>query len=121
VGSLVQDSSPLTLTVAALLGVIGVARATRLWVYDAWPPVQWARHRFLDWTDRGKQWRSGWAPLATCPFCVAPWFALGSLAWAYASGLHGLAGAWWWFLHLWFAAAYVASMIVVRDEPPEDS
>lgn len=139
-GLLVQ-SSPLTLAVAGLLCVLGVARATRLWVYDAWPPVRWARDRFVAWAEQtvvkrdGKEgpgvprgypqltWRAGWAPLATCPFCVAPWFALGSIAWACWSGLSiiTLAGEGWWLLHTWFAMSYLAAMVVVRDEPPEDS
>lgn len=130
------QAGPLTLLVAAVVGVLGVARFTRLWVHDAWPPVQWLRGKFLDWCEqtrpkgtnrtRDLTWRYGWTPLATCPFCVAPWFALISLGWFVASDagdLHGSTwgwGAWWWLAHLWFAASYGAAMVVVRDEPPEE-
>lgn len=134
------DRGPLWLLVVGLLTVVGVARATRLWVFDAWPPVKWARGRFLAWAEQTRHvpaepakmgslgragynvltWRAGWSPLATCPFCVAPWFALGSLGWAWWSGLEGPWGVAWLALHLWFAVSYLASMVVVRDEPEDD-
>jgi hypothetical protein len=136
----VQGFDPWVLAVAALLSVLGTARATRLWIHDAWPPVVWARERYLAWAEQTRPiwpdgdvppglaasahvqrltWRAGWAPLATCPFCVAPWLALGSILWALASGLDAdtWAGGLWWLVHLWFTVAYLAAMVVVRDEP----
>lgn len=113
------DHSPGALLAAGVLAVLGVARATRLALYDAWPPVKWVRDRFLGWTDRGSDWRAGWAPLATCPFCAAPWFALVSLGWAWWSGLEGPWGVAWVAFHLWFSVSYLAAMVLVRDEPPE--
>ncbi len=68
-------------------------------------------------------WRAEWAILATCPFCFAPWAVLVSLVWAWASGLDASswAGALWWLAHIWLAVSYAASMLVLRDEPPEES
>lgn len=136
------EHGPLFLLVVGVLAVLGTARATRLWVFDMWPPVRWLRARFLSWAEQTHEvehqeryvggirvpgathpeltWRAGWAPLATCPFCVAPWFALGSLAWAWASGLTGPWGTAWVALHVWFTVSYLAAMTVVRDEGEDD-
>lgn len=109
---------------AALVGVLGVARAVRLITSDPWPPITWLRDR---WKVRTGIWVDGdlldgpWTPLFTCPFCAAPYVTAVALAGAIWAGLwtpdlHTLAG-WWWVLAVWAAGSYAASMVVVRDEP----
>jgi hypothetical protein len=101
----------ITLTIAFLVGVIAVARFTRLVVHDDWPPMVWLRQKYRHAVNYGS-----WEALVTCPFCFAPWPALADLAWGWGSDLHWS----WWAANLWFAGAYLASMLVVRDEPPEE-
>lgn len=134
---------PLALAAAVLLAVVATGRITRLWIYDKWPPVAWLRERFLEWAEQTRHtpalpatptsqvplagyedltWRAGWVPLVKCPFCVAPYFALASVAWALASGLDTVHfwGVAWWTGHAWLTVSYLAAMLVVRDEPADD-
>jgi hypothetical protein len=101
-----------TAVVAVLVGVLSVARTARLLTYDDFPPVKWLRTRYLAAVGPDGKW----APLATCPFCLAPYLAAGMLAWAYLSGLHWS----WWVVNGWWAGSYVAAMVVAYDEPPEE-
>jgi hypothetical protein len=98
------------LLAAVVVGVLGVARLTRLVVDDDWPVVVWFRRQ---WDRFWKQ--SAWVTLIECPFCVAPYFAAMSIAWAVLSDLHWS----WWLFHGWLAVAYVSAMVNVRDIPPE--
>jgi len=93
---------------AVVVGVISVARLTRLLVIDSYPPVAWVRNKWREITNDGP-----WSELVDCPYCAAPWFALPILAWAYLSDLH----ASWWIFNGWLAAAYVAAYIVDRITP----
>lgn len=43
---------------------------------------------------------------------MAPWMTLPVGLWGWLSNLH----ASWWVFNLWLAVAYIASMIVERDE-----
>lgn len=97
----------LLLVLAAVTSVLAVARLTRLLIEDDFPPAVWLRERYQSSVPHQ------WAGLAACPFCLAPWLQLGSLSWAWASGLSHL----WWFVHLWLALSYLAAMVVVRDQP----
>lgn len=99
----------LEIVLAAIVGVVGVARLTRLVVDDDFPPVVWLRTLYLSHTS------ASWGVLVSCPFCVAPYFGALALAWAEVSHLHWT----WWVFWGWLAGSYVASMIVVRDTPPE--
>ena len=113
--------SLLAAVLAFAVGSLAVARLTRLATSDAYPPAVWVRIKWLNLTRNGK-----WSPLLTCPFCFAPYVALADLLWAVwaepwspnydAWSIHG----WWWFANTWLAVSYVAAMIVVRDEPPEE-
>jgi hypothetical protein len=98
-----------TLIAATIVGIVGVARLTRLIVDDDWPPVAWVRSQYL------MRAKGEWGVLVTCPFCVSPYFAAGSLAWAILTDLHWS----WWLFHGWLAVAYAAALINVRDIPPE--
>lgn len=116
-------TDPLTLLAAAIVGTLAVARAVRLVTSDAYPPAEWVRLRFLTWAAQTPR-REKWGPLVTCPFCFAPYAAAVNLAWALLAGLEWTGDlSWssaWWVVNAWAAVSYVAAMIVVRDEPPED-
>jgi hypothetical protein len=124
----------LTLAVAYVAAVVGVARVVRLVTSDTWPPVKRARDRWEVWTatkgadglplwdDEGHPVPGPWTPLFTCPFCFAPYPAAAAVAAAVVAGiwtpdLSTLAG-WWWTLAVWASGSYAAAMIVLRDEPP---
>lgn len=112
----------LPLALAYVLGVLAVARATRLLTSDAYPPAEALRTRWTTWTARTRR-RRGWAPLLTCPFCAAPYLTAVALTWVIAAGiwspdLTSWAG-WWWVGVVWASASYLAAMIVVRDEPED--
>lgn len=100
-----------TLLAAFAVGVLAVARLTRLVVDDDWPPMVWARRVWDRLTAN-----SAWAVLVECPFCVAPYIAAFSIAWAVLSDLHWT----WWLFHGWLAVAYLAAMVNVRDIPAEE-
>lgn len=100
--------TPLGLIFATVVGVLGTARLTRLVVDDSYPPAAWLRDRWRRLTRDGP-----WAELVDCAFCAAPYIAAPNLAWAVLSDLHWS----WWLVNGWLAAAYSASMIVVRDTP----
>lgn len=105
---------------AAVVGTVSVARLTRLATHDTFPPALWLRLRWLSATEGRGGWREGWARLADCPFCMAPWLAIPILLWAV---LAWPSGGWitaWWLVNGWLAGSYLASMIVLRDEPPEE-
>ena len=95
---------------AASVGVVAAARLTRLVTKDHWPPMSWARRKYVELTAD-----SEWSVLAECPFCVAPYVVAADLAWALRSDL----GKQWWVVNGWLAASYAASWIVVRDDVPE--
>jgi hypothetical protein len=105
----------LTTIAAVVVGVLSVARLTRLITADTWPPVLMLRQ----WWDKvttvkegpGKGAQGAWYDLVSCPYCAAPWLTIPILAWALISDLHWS----WWVVNGWLAAAYVASMIVARD------
>lgn len=122
------------LLAAYLLAVVAVARATRLVVHDPYPPVQVLRLRWIDY-QANRDWdpvaqhertglRYGWGSLVTCPFCAAPYITAVTLAVAIAGDvwepdLHTL-GGWWLVLAVWASISYLAAMLVLRDEPPQD-
>lgn len=90
---------------AALVGIVSTARLTRLIGFDTWPPAVWFRIQFRKYLP------PNWATLVDCPYCLAPYFGAGVLAWAYLSDLHPA----WWLFNGWLAGSYIASMVVVHD------
>lgn len=97
--------------IAILTGVLGVARLTRIVVYDDYPPAMWWRDTWKRITKDGP-----WSKLFTCWWCLSPWVALVCIAWwVWLIPLHP---AWmfaWWAWWGMLAAGYVATMIIVRD------
>lgn len=93
---------------AVIVGLMGTARLVRLWTQDEFPPVVWAREKFIRLV-RGSE---TWSMLTECLWCASPWITGANLAWALLSDLHWS----WWLFNGWLAAAYVASWLVFHDE-----
>jgi hypothetical protein len=99
---------------AVVVGILSVARLTRLLTVDTWPPVVALR----DWWDSktsvvedGEEREGPWYALVSCPYCAAPWLTIPILAWAVLSDTHWT----WWLFNGWLAVAYIAAIIVVKD------
>lgn len=92
---------------AVIIGTLSAARLTRLLTQDTFPPAVWFR---IKWDNRTEG--SGWNTLFHCHWCLAPWMTLPVGLWGWLSNLHTS----WWVFNAWLAVAYVASMIVERDE-----
>jgi hypothetical protein len=99
-----------TLIAAAIIGIIAVARLTRLVTDDEFPPMLWLRNKWI-----GMFPASGWAGLILCSFCVSPYIAAISLAWAITTDLQPA----WWVVHGWLALAYLAAIVTTRDLPAD--
>jgi len=107
--------NPLILLLAVLVVILGVGRLSRVVTYDAFPPAAWLRDSW-NMLLIGTRFE-GWAKLITCPWCFTPWLMLVAIVWFM------LAGGWvlvaWWIFWGWLGLAYVASMVIARDEPAE--
>lgn len=97
----------LVVVAAVIVGTLSAARLTRLITQDSFPPAVWLR---IQWDNRTDG--TGWNVLFHCHWCMAPWMTLPVGLWGWLSNLH----ASWWVFNLWLAVAYIASMIVERDE-----
>jgi hypothetical protein len=100
--------------VMLIIGIVSVARVTRLITHDTWPPVE---NHFRPWMT-GKL--RSWAELVVCPFCVSLYLMLGQMAWWWLLHEHGSHDAFvygWLIPNLWPAAAYAAAIIVAYDQP----
>lgn len=106
--------------IAAVVAVLGVGRWSRVIVHDDFPPSQWVRQKWADWTV--KHDHKGWTNLLYCWWCFTPWLMLFAIAWfalTFEDGWEWTAWVWWLFWG-WGALSYVASIIMARDEPSGD-
>ena len=92
---------------AVIVGTLSAARLTRVVTHDSFPPAVWLRIKWDTLTDG-----SGWNTLFHCHWCMAPWMTLPIGVWGWLTNLHIS----WWAFNLWLAVAYVAAIIVERDE-----
>lgn len=92
---------------AVVVGVLSVGRLARLITQDSFPPSVWLRIKWDEITNDGP-----WAMLAHCHWCITPWITIPIGLWGWLSDLH----ASWWVFNAWLAIAYVAAMVVDRDE-----
>lgn len=92
---------------AAIVLVLSSARLTRLVTQDPWPPMVWVRDR---WDERTSE--SLWNDLLHCHWCFSPWATGVLLLWGWLTDLQTA----WWVFNGWMAAAYLAAMVVERDE-----
>lgn len=100
--------------VLVAIAVVSVARTARLITHDTFPPMEWARPRIAA--------RLGeWADLMVCPFCIGPYLMALQIVWfwlCWNQGPHSGAFVYGWLLpHLWWAASYVAAIVVAYDQP----
>lgn len=93
--------------VAFVVGTLSAGRITRLIVHDDFPPIVWLRIKWDNKTDG-----SGWNKLLHCHWCFSMWAVVPIGLWAWLSNLHTS----WWVFNALMAAAYVAPMIVERDQ-----
>lgn len=107
------ETLPIVLLTIAV-AVIGVARLTRVVVYDEFPPTAWWREMWAGWFHG-----TGWDKLFLCWWCFSFWAALACVGW-FIGGLYVDWVMWaWWIFWGTFALAYLAPMLIVRDEPSE--
>jgi hypothetical protein len=109
-------TDPFTFLVAGLVLILAVERVLRLVVDDDYPPMVWAREKFVNAVPEK------WGKLVECPWCAAPYIAAGFLAWTaidyrwmFGYGLHWT----WWLFNAWLAISWIASWLSLRDVPPE--
>ena len=109
-----MDNVTLEIFLAAVIGILSVARTARLVGFDEYPPMVWLRNK---WDDRiGDE---GWGKLIHCPFCSAPYMAAGMLAWAWLSWGHEPWETIWWAVNSVWGLSYIASIVVVYDQPAD--
>lgn len=96
---------------AAVIGTLSVARTARLLIFDKLPPMVWLRAKIVSWYKED----SSWSPLWECPFCMAPYLAVGMGVWYWLGGDNWT----WWVINGWWAASYVAATYVAYDQPDE--
>ena len=88
---------------AALVGILAIARLTRLLTFDEFPPVKWFRDK---WDE--KTGDSSWNELFHCVFCASFWVSCLVVGFGFYVGF----GAWWWVPCGTLAVSYVAATIV---------
>lgn len=93
---------------AVVVGVLSVARTARLLTHDTLPPVE----KLRSWLS-ARLAESDWEELIHCPFCVAPYLAAGMGVWWWLADGHWT----WWVINGWWAASYVAAIVVAYDQP----
>ena len=105
-----------TLLLMVVTGLVALARATRLVVDDAYPPMERIRAWYVNRTSEA------WNPLVECPWCAAPYLAVPAVAW-FAITYHftdWTVNTWiWWLVNGWAAASWLAAYLTLRDIPPE--
>lgn len=97
------------MVVAAIIGVLSVARTARLVVWDEYPPMVWLR---MKWDEKWGE--DGWGKLIHCQFCATPYMAVGMALWFWASDGHWT----WWVINGVWGLSYVSAIIVAYDDGP---
>lgn len=103
---------PLVLLLALAAVVLGVGRLTRVITYDSYPPAMWLRSKWIT-LMKG----NGWGKLADCFWCASPWVMAVALGWFFLTPLQPWLLWSWWIFWGWLSLAYVAAIILARDEP----
>lgn len=92
----------------AVVTILSSARITRLLTFDAFPPLRWARHAYLDWTDAHAP---GWGLVAICGYCMSFWVTLAVVLSGWFSDFHLI----WWLVNSIFGGSYVAAIVMAHD------
>jgi hypothetical protein len=99
--------------IAFIVGSLSAGRITRLITADDFPPIVWFRMKWDDKTGGDEDTdESPWNKLFHCHWCFSMWATVPIGLWAWLSNLHTS----WWVFNTIMAAAYVAPMIVERDQ-----
>lgn len=106
---------PLIAVLAMAVGVLGVGRLTRVIVYDDFPPATWLRMQWDRITNDGE-----WSKLFHCWWCMSFWVSLLCIGWFLLIDLHPFFQWSWWIFWGALALSYVATMVIVRDEPKDE-
>lgn len=106
--------NPWVAILAIVVGLFGVARLTRVVVYDDFPPAVWWRNTWSAWTHDGP-----WAKLFTCWWCLSSWVAAVCIVWFLLTDLHPVIMYAWWIVWGALALGYAAAMVIVRDSPAD--
>ena len=106
--------NPLLAVLAILVGILGVGRLTRVIVHDDFPPAVWWRMKWSEITKDGP-----WSKLFLCWWCLSFWVSLTCVGWFLLVDIHPAFQWSWWIFWGSLALSYVATMVIVRDEPNE--
>ena len=106
---------PLLAVLAMAVGVLGVGRLTRVIVYDDLPPATWARMQWDRITKDGP-----WSKLFHCWWCMSFWVSLVCIGWFLLIDVGPFFQWSWWIFWGALALSYLATMIIVRDEPKDE-
>ncbi len=107
--------NPLLAVLAILVGIVGVARLTRVIVHDDFPPAVWWRIKWAEITHDGP-----WKMLFYCWWCLSFWIALVCIGWFLLIDIHPAFMWSWWIFWGALALSYVSTMLIVRDEPNQE-
>ena len=94
----------------AVVVVLSSARLTRLAVFDSFPPAEWLRNKYADWTDG-----TGWQLIAFCGYCASFWITALVVGSGYYSDWHPA----WWLFNGAMGASYLAAILVTFDGDDE--
>lgn len=100
----------------AVVTILSSARLTRLATFDKFPPVKWARDRYIGWTDKTDR-RRGWQLLAMCGYCFSFWTTLAVVLAGWLSDWHEA----WWIVNGILGASYLAAIVMTFDGDEGDS
>lgn len=96
-----------------IVSVASIARLTRLWTLDDFPPVKWFRFKIYERLENHEDWQK----ITYCPYCAGFWVALAVLLAGYYSDFHAA----WWIINGALGGSYVAAKVVAKDmEEDED-
>lgn len=109
---------PLVLILGIITGLLALARAVRLVVDDDYPPMLWAKKRYINKVGADSQW----VDIMECPWCCAPYLAAPAVGW-FATLVAWPGATWniwlWWLVNAWAAVSWIAAYLSLRDIPPE--
>jgi hypothetical protein len=96
---------------AFFIAVVSIARLTRLFTWDTYPPTAWLRAKWRDFTNDGP-----WSVLMECGYCFGLYAGLfvvgtGGLSIHLTGDLHWT----WWAFNIWMAASYLGSILMAFD------
>jgi hypothetical protein len=108
-------------TAVVLTTIISASRLTRLATVDVFPPVAWARQKYVNATID-----TDWKWLVLCGYCFSFWATALVTAFGLWAGVYTdtpTAEVWtqvWWVVNGVLAASYLAAILMAVDADPGD-